>query len=103
MGGDSVPDNSTIGDIDLCVNDSVRTWICLNVRGGRRDCETDNCEDENEWASILECVHIQHCSTGLRLKEVRKSGDTFIRQKEDFSDHDRIIPQGGGGHRARET
>ena len=48
MGHDSVLDNSTIGDIADCVN----------VRGGRRDCETDDCEDESEWASKLECVHI---------------------------------------------
>ena len=103
MGGDFVPDNSNIGDIAHRVDDSDRTWVRVNVRGGHGDCETDDCEHESEWASILECVHIQHCSTGLRLKEVRKSGETFIRQKEDFGDHDRIIPQGGGGHRARET
>ena len=59
MGGNSVPDNSTIGgDIAHCVNDSVRTWICVNVRGGRRDRETDDCEDESKWASKFEVVHI---------------------------------------------
>ena len=58
MGGESVLNNSTIGEIPRCVNDSVRTWICVNARVGRRDCETDDCEDESEWASKLECVHI---------------------------------------------
>ena len=58
MGGNSVPDNSNIGDIAHRVNDSARTWICVSVRGGCRDCETDDCEDEGEWASKPECVHI---------------------------------------------
>ena len=58
MGRDCVLDNSTIGDSAHCVNDSVRTWTCVNVRGGRRDRKTGNCEDESEWASKLKCVHI---------------------------------------------
>ena len=56
MGRDCVLDNSVFGDIADCMND--RSWICVNVRGGRRDCDADDCEDESEWASKLECVHI---------------------------------------------
>lgn len=41
-------DNGTIGDIAHCVSDSARTWVCVNVRGGRRDRETDDCEDDSE-------------------------------------------------------
>ena len=58
MGRDCVLDNAIIRDITDDVNDSARTWICVDVRGGRRDCETDDCEDESEWASKFECVHI---------------------------------------------
>lgn len=42
MGRDCVLDNNAIGDI----------------RGGYRDRETDDWEDESEWESKFECVHI---------------------------------------------
>lgn len=58
MGRDCVLDNSTIGDITRCVN----------IRGGRRDCETDESEDESEWASKAECVHIWRCSSFNRAE-----------------------------------
>jgi len=58
MGRDCVLDNDTMGDIAHRVNDSARTWVFMNVGGGRRDRETDDCEDESEWASKFECVHI---------------------------------------------
>ena len=58
MGRDCVLDDRTFGDFADCVNDSVRTWICVNVRSGCRNCETDDCEDDSEWTRKFECVHI---------------------------------------------
>lgn len=61
MGRNCVLDKCSIGDIAHCVNGSSRTWVCVNIRGWRRDRETGDCEDsedESEWASEVECVHI---------------------------------------------